>query len=363
MQTLSALKLSLATRFLNQGINKEDELRDIAELAAALFAVPFAVITIAGDDKPYVNNKFTGKAVDGMVTEPLYQHLATKPKSIIIDNAGAKSDLKHRPLFIHQQKIKFYASTPLITHDGHLAGNLLLMHHKPGKFKKAQRQLFKIIIKHILHLVEFEQSLQVIKEQHTFAGEADLKLRSFFESSAACHLLIGKEMEVIAFNRNMAELIATYHHVTLYPGINVAKILREKYLQDFIADYKKALSGIPVMYEREVEYDGVTIWWYVTFEPSYNMAGEIAGISYNAADITVRKQNESKISAQNSSLSTIANFQSHELRRPVASILGFMYLFKGEGYQASVDELMMMERAVEELDNKIKEIVQMSTPY
>jgi len=354
-------KLLAASRFLHFTVDKESELHELAELANTLFSVPFVMITIAGYEEQITNKKFPRKVSKQITFEPLYQHLIRQNKNLIVENIDTVKFTKHQPLVIQKRSIKFYASIPLITHDGHHAGNILLMDHHPKKLTKGQKQVIKILVKRILHLVEFDYSLQVIKAQHNTAKETEVKLRSFFESSASCHLLIGKDLEVIVFNRNMAEFIEQYHHVTLFPGITVDKILHTAYLADFIQDYELALSGIPVKYERKVEYAEKTIWWYVTFEPGYNSAGDIVGISYNATDITERKQNEKKILEQNSSLSTIAHIQSHELRRPVASILGFMHLFKYVGYKATKLELVMMEKAVNELDDKIKEIVEIST--
>jgi PAS domain S-box-containing protein len=353
-------KLLAVTRFLDLTFNKESELNELAELATTLFSVPFVMIRIAGYEKYINNKKFPHKANKQITYAPLYQHLIGQNKSLIIEDINAVKFSKYEPLVIQKHIIKFYASIPLITHDGHDAGNILLMDYRPQKLTNGQRQVIKILVKRILHLVEFDYSLRVIKAQHNAAKETEIKLSSFFESSAACHLLIGKAMEVIVFNRNMAEFIEKYHHVILYPGITVDKILHTAYLEDFIKDYEKALSGMPVKYEREVEYAEKTIWWYVTFEPGYNSVGEIVGISYNATDITERKHNEKRILEQNSKLSTIAHIQSHELRRPVASILGFMNLFKYVGYKATKHELVMMEKAVNELDDKIKEIVDIS---
>jgi signal transduction histidine kinase len=119
----------------------------------------------------------------------------------------------------------------------------------------------------------------------------------------------------------------------------------------------EALSGIPLKYERKVDYAAETIWWYVTFEPACNPQGEIIGASYNTIDITERKHNEKQIMTQNESLFNIAYIQSHEFRRPVASILGLMNLFKLNGYRATREALIIMEKTAKELCNKIGTIV------
>jgi len=67
---------------------------------------------------------------------------------------------------------------------------------------------------------------------------------------------------------------------------------------------------------------------------------------------------EERMTRQNEMLRKIAYVQSHEFRRPVASILGLMNVIKLEGDGCDHKEsLRMMEAAVLELDEKIHDIV------
>ena len=86
--------------------------------------------------------------------------------------------------------------------------------------------------------------------------------------------------------------------------------------------------------------------------------GCIIGVSYNATDITEAKKNEQKIFAQNELLRNIAFVQSHELRKPVASILGLMHLIKLNGYYTDKEYFDMLELATAELDQKIHAIIE-----
>ncbi|AMR32714.1 hypothetical protein A0256_15430 [Mucilaginibacter sp. PAMC 26640] len=56
-------------------------------------------------------------------------------------------------------------------------------------------------------------------------------------------------------------------------------------------------------------------------------------------------------------ISHIAQIQSHEFRRPVASILGFMEYFRIYNYLANKENLKIMEVATGELDEN-RNIVQ-----
>lgn len=60
-------------------------------------------------------------------------------------------------------------------------------------------------------------------------------------------------------------------------------------------------------------------------------------------------------------LQNIAHIQSHEVRRPVASIMGLMDIWKKEDYRYDAEIIGMMEDAVNELDEKIHLIVQHSS--
>lgn len=68
----------------------------------------------------------------------------------------------------------------------------------------------------------------------------------------------------------------------------------------------------------------------VSFNPIYDKNGKVTGVSCFSRDITDQEVNTRKIRQQNEKLREIAWIQSHEVRRPVANILGLTELFGGE---------------------------------
>lgn len=125
----------------------------------------------------------------------------------------------------------------------------------------------------------------------------------------------------------------------------------------FVAECQQALAGQSIDYEREENYYGTTIWWHVTFDPGFDTEGNVISISLNATDITERKLNEQHILAQNDSLKSIAYIQSHELRRPVASILGLVGIMESHEYIFNKEDVEMLGKAASEQDTKIRTIV------
>lgn len=72
-------------------------------------------------------------------------------------------------------------------------------------------------------------------------------------------------------------------------------------------------------------------------------------------DITSIKQNELRILHQNERLMEIAQINAHQIRRPVATILGLIPLFNNENIEndANKELLKHLETATQELDQVI----------
>lgn len=68
-------------------------------------------------------------------------------------------------------------------------------------------------------------------------------------------------------------------------------------------------------------------------------------------------QKTQQIGRQNDAFKEIAFAQSHEFRGPLSSILGVMNVIKEDDYVASKEYLLMMEQAVNKLDEKVLFVV------
>ena len=188
--------------------------------------------------------------------------------------------------------------------------------------------------------------------------ESQTMLRSFFESTRTCHVLMDTELNAITFNKAAAEFGRKYYHIELTQGTPASDWVHPDRLAVFLTNGRTAMSGTPVEIETSVSYDnGKTLWWSLVFEAARNPVGEVIGISYHATDITQRVAQREEIRLQHDSLERIAYIQSHEMRRPVASIIGLVDIFEQEDFTASKEELLLLKKAALELDEKIRMIV------
>jgi PAS domain S-box-containing protein len=347
-------RLQAVDRFLNLQLNNEGELKEIVELASELCETPLSFITMMDEHTQYFKFKVGTDEVQNRRENTFCQYLVEGKELLVVQDALLDDRFINNPLVAGSPNLRFYAGAPLTTSDGFNLGTLCVIDVKPKQLSDAQKHLLSALSKRVIQIMEVSLNIQMVKEQFL---QSEIKLRSFFESAGACHLLVGKELEVISFNKKMADFLERVYHIQLFAGTNICQVLTGKHLDSFIEEYSLAFNGTPVKYEREVSYDEELIWWQVSFEPCYSSEGEIIGISYNTIDITERKLHEQQIMAQTQSLEKIAFIQSHGLRRPVASILGFMELFKSNNYIATKKELIMMETVTKELDGHIRAIV------
>ncbi|WDF54735.1 GAF domain-containing protein [Mucilaginibacter sp. KACC 22063] len=350
--------LQAIERFLNLNIDKAFELQEITMLTAAMCDVPAAVIGLKNDNNLYATIlpgfDFTKEAISTNFCNYAIEH-----GKLLISNDTLTDKIFKGNRHVSTKDIRFYAGLPLSSHNNPCFGSLYVLDTQPRRLTPAQIHLLKVLAKRIVQIMDFSSSLQIMKAQFSETKSLETKLRSFFESSASCHLLIGKQMEIMAFNKKTYDTVERIYNIKVHSGLKINRILKGEPLSRFMFNCYTALGGKPVKYERRVVYNtGEVAWWHLTAEPFYGPDNLISGVSINATDITERKLSEQQISDKNKILEKIAYIQSHELRRPVASILGFLELFKTNNYQADPEDLQLLQKVTEELDEMIRTIVQ-----
>lgn len=147
------------------------------------------------------------------------------------------------------------------------------------------------------------------------------------------------------------------HGLEIQIGSPVVDFIGEPYMEHFLSNFTAALEGKSIMLEQELSHGDQQIWWQFNYNPAYDNGGNIIGISYNATDITSLKKSQQLTQERDRALDHIALVQSHEIRRPVSSIIGITELLKEHTYTKEMEEVHILELAVGELDQTIRKIV------
>jgi len=349
-------RLLAVDRLLNLKISKETELKEIVEAAAEICGTPIALITLLDADTQYFR---LGIGIDDgqMSRENAFcNHVITQNEVLVIPDTANEPRFASHPND-RGLNIQFYAGAPLITQDGLKLGSLCVIGYEPQELSAQQIMMLEILSKQVVHLLEFDYSQQIMKEQFLEARRNEIALISLFESSKSCMMLIDLDLKVLFFNKVIFEFMEDNYQNSIAIGMTITDVIGDAFLYDFLLNFNKARAGERVIEEKFVVHSNYKIWWQFNYDPAFDVNGNIIGISYSATDISELKTSQTKINEREQSLEAIALIQSHEIRRPVSSILGLIEIFKLNGYETEKEEIIILERAANELDIKIHDII------
>ncbi|MFD1255403.1 PAS domain S-box protein [Mucilaginibacter terrae] len=186
-------------------------------------------------------------------------------------------------------------------------------------------------------------------------------------------------------NRRLAEIITKVNNMVVVMDTHDMVTWVNKAFEDYTSysfedmvgqQLKEILYGLQISHEtmvlineRKNRFETFTIevshhlprlghqWLEIEFTPLYNDCGKRTGYIGVHQNITARKEKEDRIKQQNKTLQEIAWLSSHEVRRPVASILGLVYLAKDIETTADKEEIMeMINLCAKELDGIVHRI-------
>jgi PAS domain S-box-containing protein len=349
-------RLEAVNRFLKIQINKQEEFDEISKLAADICGTPNALITLISEDTEFVLEDNTFKYSSGR-DQSFCHYVLESEQVMVVPDARLDARLKYYPAVTRNAGIRFYAGAPLTTHDGHRLGSLCVIDQKPGALTELQQEMLENLAGQVIQLLEFENNLHSLKQQYLEAKQRELKMRSFFESTATSHLLLDRNYNILAFNRAVTLFIKQAYGVDMKEGMNVKQFIHEAYMADFIENCGRALNGESIRRERLLDFAGHSVWCMLTYDPARDADGQIIGISYNSTDITKRMLQQQAAMSQQLQLNHIAYMQSHEFRRPVATIKGLIDLLSIDGYDQTYPLLKVMKKEIDLVDDKIAEVV------
>jgi len=357
-------RLGAVDRFKELDPGIAADLNDIVNLAAQICSAPVAIITLLGENTQWFKAAVGTEVTDTPREMSFCNYTIEQSDVLIVPDLSTDNRYNTNPLVTSDPNVRFYAGAPLTTKDGYGIGSLCVVDFHTRDLDKYQRNTLKVLSKQVINLMELNWNLQVLakqneeqKQQKKVIEDSEIKLRAVFNSSADLHILIGKDLEILAFNKPAATYIYNIYKQRVTIGEPMLKYIDPKIKNHFIKHFTLALKGKPAKHELllrpETKFES---WREIKLVPVKNNGGEIIGVAINSADITKRKQQETKIKSQTEALTRIAIVQSHGIRRPVASLLGIMDLMKLEKIDSGY--FNMLELTVNELDEKIRTIIQ-----
>ena len=345
-------RLDAVKRFLQLKFSKEKDLQKIVELAAAICEAPVAMITIMDDETQHVKFNVGVDLTEVPFNDTFCQHTIIQQDMLVIGDASADERVRESKWVTNHPHVRFYAGSPLSTHDNHNIGTLCVFDSAPKILSGTQQKMLSRLARQVTLLLEFDASLQLMKEQHMASQLEENKLRSFFESSTSCHLLLDTDLLVISYNSTILNVLAEMYGAKIREGMGISEYVVPSFLEEFTDNCRRALRGEVVSVESVVPSNTGDIPWLHTYEPALDWQGVICGVSYVATDITQVILHEKTVASQGESLRQIDLIVSAGLREPLELIKDTMSALKREGYPDDVPEFNLLELTCDELCDK-----------
>jgi PAS domain S-box-containing protein len=199
-----------------------------------------------------------------------------------------------------------------------------------GPFLKEERDLIRTLTETIV--VYFNKA-----SQQRELAKSEANMRSIFNNTHASFLLLDEQINIVTYNEYFRKGYAAQTGLELEQGVNFLE-LRLPYKREALKKVFKAVkeSCKPVEYETLYTNTGEPKYFSVTVSPVLNR-GSVIGFCLVGFDITNRKhlENEKKkivadLFNRNRDLQEFAQIVSHNLRGPLATLLGLNNMLKSE---------------------------------
>jgi len=189
-------------------------------------------------------------------------------------------------------------------------------------------------------------------------------LQAVINSSFDAIIFLDKDLRIAWYNIQAEKKVLLFSENSIRIGNEAQHILSDESDKELANCIKEAQKNKIYAYERSLtNHEGETLWFYRRFHPAYNEQGEYIGCVVISTNITDRKKKELDIKSRNDKLREIARVQSHELRRPLANIMGLISLLQEEAKKATdIDLLTQLEYNAKELDKVILKITRRTEP-
>jgi PAS domain S-box-containing protein len=199
--------------------------------------------------------------------------------------------------------------------------------------------------------------------------KSEANLRTIFDNADTSYILLDADLRIVSFNHQANEGFIKQANKPLIEGELFTHYQFDNIKEHAGEMYQKVLKGEHIHYENNfVKSDGTISWYSMRLSPVSDNKNKIIGALMAITDITPRKVSElerEKITTdlvqRNKDLEQFAYIVSHNLRAPLANIMGFseaMDSLEELDEESRKQVLYGLSHSVHRLDNVILDLNQ-----
>ncbi len=194
-------------------------------------------------------------------------------------------------------------------------------------------------------------------------------LKSIFDSTQNVMFLVSTDYKILFFNKKASEYALMQKETELRTGDSILDYIpkaENDLSKIFTEEFKKAIGGEFVVSEKEIKNNDELRWCRCEYVPVYEADNptNLIGIATSIIDINQQKQYELLVLKQNEMLKEMVQVQSHQVRQPVANILGLVPLLIEESLTTEgIEMLKKLQITTQKLDDVIDKVVSNASQF
>ncbi|MEL6533981.1 MAG: type IV pili methyl-accepting chemotaxis transducer N-terminal domain-containing protein [Bacteroidota bacterium] len=239
----------------------------------------------------------------------------------------------------------------------------LLESHANGKLERVIRiEIILLIISLLVIGLEvryiYQPMYRALKATRDMAEGENAKFKALLHSSTNGTLLLDMECSILNINLPAQELLEKLLGYPVGRGDYLSELLPEYLLRMLRIGFERTLRGTVTKVEWKIPDGMQDRWVLVSFFPVFRARAGQLGVGIHMVDIQEQKSTEYQLLEQNHQLHRIADRQSHDLRRPLTSVMGLLELIEMEkDPTAKLTLIHKLKGPIHEIDEVIHEIV------
>jgi PAS domain S-box-containing protein len=355
-----------------------------------------ALSSVEGEDKYrllYINNTnlehinrigksdYTAKDLIGRLHDDIFINFyKTSDEDFEFDNKKRKEAIENKRSIFYEETFRWSEGiihlessiTPIFNEDGKCTHTLWSARNITER-KNAEEDK-EILLNETLTLneelkaneEELRQILDSTIELNSQIEQNELKLRAIFDSTQSINYLIDKNNKVLWFNKPANENVKKRFGRNVELDTDVKGYIDVPLHEIYQHLFSEALTGKTAIRELELKgRNSKTTWMQTKMIPVYKQERELIGISLTITDITESKNKEKELRQinqeliyQNEQLNQYSYIVSHNLRGPIATILGITNIFESENTTPELKEELVkhIQKSTNHLDSIIRDL-------
>lgn len=144
---------------------------DLTQLAAQICDTPITLISLVDPNRQWFKSKVGIDAEETSRDIAFCAHAIHQKEIFEVQDTLQDKRFFDNPLVTSAPNIRFYAGTPLVSHDGHAIGTLCVIDDKPNKLTEIQRQALEVLGRSVISQMELRKKIKELKQANVHKTE------------------------------------------------------------------------------------------------------------------------------------------------------------------------------------------------